>query len=201
MNMWDNRYSEPGFAYGVEPNEFLAAHADTLPAGRVLCLAEGEGRNAVFLAKRGLAAHAMDLSAVGLNKAAELAAREGVTITTEVADLGNVTLRPDYWNSIVSIFAHMPAAARRHLHAEVVRALAPGGVFVLEAFTSRQLDIGGVGGPGRHQLDFFMSLAALEDELKGLDLLHAAEIDREINEGKFHRGRCAVVQVVARKRA
>jgi SAM-dependent methyltransferase len=201
MNIWDDRYREPGFAYGVDANDFLAAHAAQIPSGRVLCLAEGEGRNAVFLAKRGFDVHAVDLSRVGLEKASECVTREGVHITTEVADLGSLSLEPSYWHGIVSIFAHMPAKARKALNSQVVQALRPGGIFMLEAFTSRQLAIGGVGGPSGQQLDFFMSLEELRKELAGLSLLHAQELDREVNEGRFHQGRSAVVQLIAQKGA
>ncbi len=201
MNPWDEKYRTPEYRYGTEPNEFLVAHVDLLPAGRVLSLAEGEGRNAVFLTRRGFAVHAMDLSPVGLAKATALAAREGSSITTEVADLGKATLAPGAWNGIVSIFAHMPAESRRALHAQVVQALAPGGVLLLEAYTARQLDLDSVGGPSAQQRDWFMSLPELREELENLELLHAEELERDVYEGQFHRGRGAVVQVVARKGA
>ncbi|MBA3832849.1 MAG: class I SAM-dependent methyltransferase [Chthoniobacterales bacterium] len=197
--MWDERYREPDYVYGRKPNDFLAAHASELPKGRVLCLAEGEGRNAVFLAKLGFDVHAIDFSEVGLAKATSLAAQEGVSVATEVADLGNVAFQAGHWNGIVSIFAHIPSASRRALHAQVVEALAPEGVFMLEAYTVRQLKTEGVGGPPEDQSDSFMSLAALREELRGLDFLHGVEIEREVNEGKFHRGQGAVVQVIARK--
>ncbi len=100
---------------------------------------KAKGRNAVFLAKLGFEVHAIDFSEVGLTKATSLAAQEGVSITTEVADLGSVVLQPGHWNGIVSIFAHIPAASRRALHAQVVQALASEGLFMLEAYTLRQL--------------------------------------------------------------
>lgn len=201
MSFWDERYGQEGFAYGTDPNEFLVAQVRRIPHGRVLCLAEGEGRNAVFLAKLGYEVHAVDLSRVGLQKAQALAARHGVSITTEVADLGVLELRHGYWQGIVSIFAHMPPAARKALHARVVGALSPGGAFVLEAYTPRQREIGGIGGPSEQQADLFMSLASLQTELAGLEFEHAQELDRDVNEGRFHRGRGAVVQVVGRKAA
>ena len=199
--MWDQRYGEPGYAYGTSPNDFLAANVTAFPPGRLLCLAEGEGRNAVFLAGQGFDVHAIDQSTVGMAKAAQLAQQMGVQLRTQVADLAQTALQPSHWQGIVSIFAHVPPALRRALHAQVVDALAPGGVFLLEAYTVRQLDTDGVGGPGPQQRDFFMSLEQLEDELRGLELLHGLELEREVNEGRFHRGRGAVVQVIARKPA
>jgi SAM-dependent methyltransferase len=199
MNFWDQRYGEPGFAYGTAPNAFLVEQTARVPAGRVLCLAEGEGRNAVFLATRGYHVHAIDQSPVGLRKATELARNAGVKIATQVGDLGEIKLEAGEWNGIVSIFAHMPAVLRKSLHAKVVAALAPGGVFVLEAYTRRQLEIGGIGGPNEQQLDYFMSIASLREELSGLEFVHAEETFRDIDEGRFHRGRGAVVHVIAAK--
>jgi SAM-dependent methyltransferase len=201
MSFWDDRYSSADFAYGTEPNDFLVTQAHRLAHGRMLSLAEGEGRNAVFLAKRGLQVHALDQSAVGLRKACHLAERERVFLSTEIVDLGAVELEDSAWDGIVSIFAHMPVDARRHLHAQVVRALKPDGVLVLEAYTPRQLQIDGIGGPGPHQQDLFMSLNVLREELFGLEFLVAHEIERDIEEGRYHSGRSAVVQVVARKPA
>ncbi len=197
MAFWDARYSEPGFAYGDEPNDFLRSVADRLPAGgRVLCIAEGEGRNAVFLAQHGLVAHAMDQSAVGLEKALRLASERGVTITTEVADLESFDLGDSTWDGIVAIWCHLPSALRAHVHAGVVRALRPGGVFVLESYGPGQLAFD-TGGP--KDLDMLPSLETLKSELAGLDFEHALEIERAIDEGKYHRGPSATVQVLARK--
>lgn len=133
--LWNERYAEPFASYGTEPNDFLREVADRIPAGPVLCLAEGEGRNAVFLAGRGHSVTAVDLSDVGLRNARELAARHGVTIETVVADLATYDFGSARWAGIVSIWAHVPAAVRAGLHAACAWALRPGGVFVLEAYT------------------------------------------------------------------
>lgn len=194
--MWDQRYGEPGFAYGTEPNDFLRSVAERIPPGPVLCLAEGEGRNATFLAGSGHEVTAVDLSAVGMRKAAELARSRGVSIHTVVADLAHFPIAPGAWSGIVSISAHVPPDTRRALHASVVRGLAPGGVLVLEAYTPAQVGRG-TGGPPVAELT--MTLAALRDELAGLTFLHAVEIEREVVEGRFHTGMAAVVQVLARK--
>ena len=129
---WDERYAEPDFAYGDAPNDFLRAHGSTL-RGPVLCLAEGQGRNAVFLATLGLEVTAVDQSAVGLACAEQLAARNCVAIQTAVADLGGYDLGEERWGAIVSIFAHVPAAVRKALHGRIASALKPGGLFLLEA--------------------------------------------------------------------
>ena len=196
--MWDQRYSEPGFAYGTEPNDFLRENAERhLPAGgAVLSLAEGEGRNAVFLAKRGFRVTGVDGSAVGLEKARKLAAEHGVELQTVVADLADFDLGVDRWDGIVSIWCHTPSALRTRLHRAVVAALKPGGVLLLEAYTPKQLG-NKTGGPP--VTDMLMTASALREELAGLDLLVADEKEREVHEGKHHDGLSAVVQVVARK--
>jgi SAM-dependent methyltransferase len=196
--MWDQRYGEPGYAYGTAPNDFLAAHAARyLPAaGDVLCLAEGEGRNAVFLAQLGFRVTGVDGSAVGLEKARHLAAKNGVEIQTVVADLGGFDLGVGRWDGVVSIWCHTPPALRARLHRAVVAALKPGGAFILEAYTPRQV-LYGTGGPPT--ADLLMSLSGVRQELAGLDLIVARETLREIHEGKYHNGTSAVLQIVARK--
>lgn len=198
--MWDQRYNEEGFAYGTAPNDFLKSEYSRIPkGGRVLCLAEGEGRNAVFLAKQGYSVTAIDQSEVGLQKAKKLAAEQGVEISTQVADLADYDFGCEVWDGIVSISAHVPALLRKQLHAQVVRALKSNGVFILEAYTQRHLEMDGVGGPPASQKEFFMSLDKLVVELEGLEFIIGAEVERNISEGKYHQGESAVVQVVACK--
>lgn len=201
MNRWDERYSAEDYAYGPEPNDFLAAHAHKLPAGRILCLAEGEGRNAVFLASLGYQVTAVDQSAVGMRKARKLAEQKGVTIDTIVADLAEFAIARNTWDGIVSISAHVSGSIRKGLHHRVVAGLKPGGVFLLEAYTPRQLETAGKGGPGPDQRERFMTLAELHQELDGLDFEIARETEREVNEGTYHSGPGAVVQIIARKPA
>lgn len=195
--LWNERYTEPFTSYGTEPNDYLREVAERIPAGPVLCLAEGEGRNAVYLAGRGHSVTAVDLSEVGLANARKLAARQGVTIDTVVADLTTYNFGDTRWSGIISIGAHMPSAARPALHAACVRALRPGGVFVLEAYTPRHLDRPGIGGPP--DADALPTPAELRRDLPGLRLEHCREVDREITEGKFHHGPSTTVQVLASK--
>lgn len=197
MDFWDTRYSEQGFVYGTEPNEFLVSAAKHIPKGRVLCLAEGEGRNAVYLASLGYDVTGVDASPVGMKKAAELAKSRGVSIKTVVADLAEYVIEPDRWDGIVSIFCHVPPELRVRVHRAAVAGLRPGGAFVLEAYTPRQLELK-TGGP--QTLELMMTLDVLKEELRGLELVEAREIERVINEGHFHRGPGAVVQVAGIRR-
>ncbi|MFO7953645.1 SAM-dependent methyltransferase [Thioalkalivibrio sp.] len=194
--MWDERYTSDEYVYGTEPNEFLRAAVANVRRGRALCLGEGEGRNAVFLAQQGFEVLAVDSSAVGLQKAGRLATDRGVHIETLVADLADYTIEPDAWDLIVSIFCHVPPAIRRRLHAEVVTGLRPGGVFILEAYTPAQLEWG-TGGPPTAEL--MMTRDALVEELDGLEFEEAVERERDVIEGQFHTGRGAVVQILAHK--
>lgn len=194
--MWDERYSEPGFAYGTEPNDFLRQMQERIPSGRVLCLGEGEGRNAVYLAQQGYAVTAVDASSVGLNKARDLARERGVSIETAHSDLAHVDIEPGYWSGIVSVWCHVPKLLRERLHRQVVSGLVPGGVLILEAYTPAQLQWG-TGGPPTAEL--MMQLSDLREELAGLTFEHALELERDVHEGRYHNGHSAVVQIVAIK--
>jgi SAM-dependent methyltransferase len=194
---WNQRYAKPGYTYGTEPNRFLVSVAQRIPNGSVLSLGEGEGRNAVHLAGLGYDVTAVDISEVGLEKARRLATEHDVTVSTVVADLATHQIEPRTWNGIVSIFCHLPATLRQRVHAAVVAGLRPGGVFVLEAYTPRQLDFG-TGGPPTREL--LVSLDELRRDLGALDLAIAQETEREVVEGRCHQGRSAVVQLVGIKR-
>ena len=196
VNMWDERYSMPGYAYGTDPNAYLAAAASQIPPGRVLSLGDGEGRNGVFLAQQGYEVTSVDGSAVGVRKARQLAADRGVAIEAIHAGLEAFEIEPKTWSGIVSIFCHLPPDLRARVNQQVVEGLVPGGVFILEAYTPRQLEYG-TGGPPIEEL--LVPLQALSVELAGLELLVAQELEREVVEGRLHTGRAHVVHVVGRK--
>jgi len=194
--MWNERYAADGFAYGTEPNAFLAEHAKLL-VGPVLSLAEGEGRNGVFLASLGLDVLGVDGSEVGLAKARSLAAARGVSMRTEVADLATYEPPEQAFGAVVSISAHLPSVARKRLHGLAERALRPGGIVLLEAYTRAQL-ARTTGGP--KDPDMLMSRADLLAEFANCEPMLAREIEREVVEGRFHTGLASVVQFLARKR-
>jgi len=196
--MWDERYSAKEYAYGTEPNTFLTANFQHLPKGRVLSLAEGEGRNAVFLAQQGYAVTAVDGSQVGLDKAQVLAEARGVKIERVCADLAVFELGVSTWHGIVSIFCPLPPAIRQALYRKVLAALKPGGVFLLEAYTPAQLQHGTGGGKS---VELMQTAATLRAELPGLDFVHLVELERDVVEGVFHTGLGAVVQAIGVKPA
>lgn len=198
MTDWDARYAEEGWAFGTEPNDFLREQAHHLaPGGRVLCLAEGEGRNAVWLAQQGFDVTGVDLASHGLDKAQRLAAERGVHLTTVVADLASFEFGSAAWDGIVSIFAHVPPEVRQRVHAQVLTALKPGGILLLEAYRPQQLEHGTGGPPDEARM---LDLERLRPELGTLDWLLAREVERDVIEGRYHTGRASTVQLVARRR-
>ena len=197
--MWDERYQQDIPTYGDAANDFLVERIGYLRPGTCLCLAEGQGRNAVWIAEQGFSVTAMDQSSVGMAKAGALASARGVPLTTAVGDLSDFDLGADEWDNIVSIFGHLPGPLRRDVHRRVVEALRPGGIFLIEAFTPDQLATEGTGGPA--DPDMLLTIDKLTAELAGLEVLLAREIVRPVNEGDYHKGDCAVVQFIARKGA
>ena len=194
--MWDERYSTEEYAYGTNPNRFLEDNFRQIPLGKVLSLAEGEGRNAVFLAKQGYSVTAVDGSSVGLKKARKLAEENGVTIEFIHADLSDYDLGENKWDGIVSIFCPLPSALRKQLYKKVEAGLKRDGVFLLEAYTPDQLKHGTGGGSSA---DTMQTKASLSLELAGLRFKHLVELEREVIEGTYHTGLGAVVQAIAIK--
>ncbi len=193
---WNQRYSIPDYVYGTEPNDFLAAQAHLIPKGRVLEIGAGEGRNSVYLAQQGYQVTAVDQSSVGLEKARKLATEKGVEIETIEASLAEFEIEPNQWQGIVAIFLHLPVSLRTRVLSKCVRGLVRNGIFILEAFTPSQLKYD-TGGP-KDPLELY-TLYDLRNDLKGLNIEHGEELERDVNEGKRHSGRAAVVQVVGRK--
>ena len=194
--MWNERYSSESYAYGTKANDFLVSMIDRLPTGKILCLAEGEGRNAVWLAEQGNDVTAVDASDVGLQKANRLADARGVKITTVHADLAHYDIGKQQWDAIISIFCHLPAVLRQDLHRRCIAGLRDDGMILLEAYTPLQLEYK-TGGPPVAEM--MMDAASVRSELDGLEFLHLQECVRDIHEGEFHNGTGAVVQLLARQ--
>ncbi|RUO58992.1 SAM-dependent methyltransferase [Pseudidiomarina insulisalsae] len=199
-NQWDERYNTDDYIYGTAPNDFLLEHAADLlnehEQTHALCVADGEGRNSVYLAELGANVCAMDISQVGLDKAQQLAKARGVIIQTEQADLTEAQLAAEHYDGIVAIFCHLPPAGRAHLYEQIAASLKPGGFFLLEAYTAAQLKYA-TGGPPSAEL--MLSQAELERAFKGFEIQLSQELERPIHEGERHNGVGAVVQFIARK--
>lgn len=194
--MWDERYAAEEYIYGTEPNDFLKTHFQHLPKGKILCLADGEGRNSVFLAEQGYDVTAVDSSTMGIKKAQKLAKQRGVEIETHIEDLAKFDLGNNQWEGIVSIFCHLPPALRQHVHAQIPHALKPKGVFLLESYRPEQLAYK-TGGPQIAEMT--ISLDNLTNEIQGLNCLMGQEIERNVTEGSLHTGLAAVTQFIAQK--
>ena len=194
--MWDERYSAAEYAYGTTPNKFLEENVNCIPKGKILSLAEGEGRNAIFLAKQGYSVTAVDASLVGLNKARRLAEENEVVVEFIHADLAAYDLGENKWDGIVSIFCPLPSSLRKDLYKKVIVGLKRNGVFLLEAYTPDQLKHGTGGG---NSVDLMQSEESLSLELAGLKFKHLIELERNVIEGLYHTGIGAVVQAIASK--
>lgn len=195
-DFWNLRYSENGYAYGTEANDFLKTQ--TFPkGGKILCLAEGEGRNAVYLAEQGYDVTSIDMAFEGIEKTHDLAQMKNVSVNTICADLAEYEIEAEHWDGIVIIFGHFPVLVRKCVHGSLYKALKKGGKLVMEAYSKKQLKFK-TGGPMDENL-----LYSVEDLRKDLDQFEDLEInlvEREIHEGKYHNGRSSVLQVVALKK-
>ena len=187
--IWDERYNQETFLFGTEPNDFLREEAQRIPG-----LGDGEGRNGVWLAEQGYAVTAVHLSRVGLAKTQKLAARRGVEIETIFADLADFPIEPDTWCGIVSIFCHTPEQIRVPLHRRVVDGLSAGGIFILEGYHPDQIEKE-TGGPS--DPDLLITATTIEKELRGLEIILAHDIEREVIEAASHTGQAAVTLLLA----
>ncbi len=193
---WNKRYVGEDYLYGTEPNSFLVEQYTQL-RGPVLSLSEGEGRNAVFLASQGIEVVCVDISAVALEKAQELARSRGVEIKTIVADLESFEPEEGRFRSVVSISAHLPSKVRNRLYPLVERSLQPTGIIFLDGYSENQLTRD-TGGP--KDVDMLLTVDKLRREFPNCEPLVLREIERELREGEGHTGVASVVQFIGRKK-
>lgn len=193
---WNSRYNDDVYAYGKEANDFLINQSFEANS-RILCLAEGEGRNAVYLATQGHAVSMIDYAEEGLRKAQQLAAEKGVQIETLCQDLTQTQLQANAWDAIVVIFGHLPVSVRTALHSQFYQALKPGGKLIMELYSKDQLQYK-TGGP--QDVNLLYSVDELTHDLSEFESLHVMQMERFISEGTYHNGLSSVVQVVAQKK-
>jgi SAM-dependent methyltransferase len=198
-DFWNDRYKREDYVYGSAPNDFLHEHASLFPAGsRIVSLAEGEGRNAVFLARQGHLVRGLDFSEEGQRKALRLAEAHGVQIEYELADLCRYDLGEAAWDGVVSVFCHLSEDDRPGLFRALKRALRPGGIFLLESYNKEQLPLG-TGGP--KDAAYLLSKIELEQTFQDFEILLCQDLLRMIEEGDHHSGTGSVTQFIARKPA
>lgn len=195
---WDTRFAVPEYVFGTEPNAFLFSQRHLLQPGmRALALADGEGRNGVWLAQQGLDVLSVDASRVGLEKARKLAAARGVRIKTELADLGNWEWGRDGFDVVVAIFIQFAGPVIRDaMFAGMQRALKPGGLLILQGYRPAQLGYGTGGPPLTENL---YTAEMLRTALADMEILLLREHDSIIREGHGHDGMSALIDLVARK--
>jgi cyclopropane fatty-acyl-phospholipid synthase-like methyltransferase len=196
--MWNERFSQPELVYGDAPNAFLEEQASRLQPGmKVFAPADGYGRNGIWLAKRGLHVHTVDLSPVGVERAREAAAAAGVNMTIEAADLSTWNWPVAEFDAVISIFFHMPSVVRAKIHPAMLRAAKPGGIVILKAFTPTQLSYTS-GGP--RDVDLLYTAEILRKDFDGAEILQLEEKEVQLTEGRLHSGPAAVVLAVFRRK-
>jgi len=196
---WNRRFEGEEFLFGTEPNVWLREHVGIWPAGgRILCVADGEGRNSVWLARQGYVVDAFDIADVGVAKAHRLAALSGVTINVTVADCDAYAWQESSCDGVAAIFVQFAdPAMRQRLFGRMAASLKPGGSLILQGYTPRQLEYG-TGGPPF--LSHLYTADMLRAAFSGLEILELSEYEADISEGSGHKGRSALIGMVARRR-
>jgi len=196
--MWNERYAGEDYHFGTEPADFVKRHAHYLPAGAsVLSVADGEGRNSVWLAGQGFRVTAMDGAEAGVEKARRLAEAQGVRVDFHVADIAEWDWGAAQYDAVLAVFIQFaPPPLRDRIFAGMVRALKPGGLLMLHGYAPRQVEYA-TGGPGIAAHMYTTDL--LRERFKGLEFLELSDYDAEIHEGRGHSGRSALVDCIARK--
>jgi cyclopropane fatty-acyl-phospholipid synthase-like methyltransferase len=200
VSVWNERYAGEDYHFGTEPNEFLVSQKDLLKPGMsCLAVADGEGRNGVWLAQQGLDVQSVDSSSVAQDKAEKLAQQRGVTMKFEQVDLAQWDWGTNRFDLVVAIFIQFaPPGLREQMFAYIKCCLKPGGMLLLQGYTPRQLEYR-TGGPS--QAENLYTEALLSKEFADMEILHLREHDDVIREGSGHRGMSALIDLVVRKAA
>ncbi len=201
--MWNERYAQPGFLFGTEPARFLVEHANYLKAGqKALAVADGEGRNSIYLAKKGLEVTAFDSSNIALEKAKKLAADHNVEVNYQLSGVEDWDWQnPEPENAydlVVAIFIQFAGPQFRDvIFANMKKAIKPGGVLLLHGYTPKQITYG-TGGPPF--VENMYTEEILQDGFADMEILELKAYERQVDEGRGHSGMSALIDLVARKR-
>lgn len=203
-DFWNNRYKEKEFAYGTSPNVFFKNTINKLNLdGTLLLPAEGEGRNAVYAAKKGLNVLAFDISEEGRNKAVELARSEDVKIEYKVGELNQLDLKKNSFDALALIYAHFAANEKEQLHKDLAELIKPNGYLILEGFSVNNLELREknpkVGGPANR--DMLYSKQEIKDTFNNFEIIELEEAQIELKEGNFHNGIARVIRFIGKKMA
>jgi SAM-dependent methyltransferase len=197
-SFWDARYATDDYIFGTAPNRFLESQiAHIQPGMEALSIADGEGRNGVWLAEQGAQVHAVDVSPVALEKARKLAALRGVALDFEQVDILDWAWPEAAYDLVAAIFIQFaPPPERDHVIAGIRRCLKPGGLLILQGYTPKQIEFGTGGPPNAANM---YTAGLLRDWFGDWDILHLAEHESVISEGSHHHGMSALIDLVARK--
>lgn len=193
---WDDRYSSGNYIYGTQPNRFFKNQLDELKPGRLLLPAEGEGRNAIYAARKGWRVDAFDISEKGRKKALELAKRNHVTINYTISKYENFEIDVQSYDAIALVYAHLHKSNRRDIHRKLVEGLKPGGHLILEAFSKEQL---GNDSGGPQDLDMLYDLDELRIDFEEFQIIYADSKEIELQEGLHHEGTANAIRILAIK--
>ena len=193
---WDGRYGVDEYVYGKEPNLFLKQNVNAIPKGNVLCVADGEGRNGVWLAKQGYSVTSIDYSRNAIEKISSLAKGNNVSIKTICADLLNYDFGNNKYDGIISIFSHFKIYDTNELHHKYFSTLKPNGVFLMEVFAKEQLPLK-TGGP--KDISLLYDTQEIQDSfpIGKIELLKKDVV--YLHEGDMHDGKAVVVRAIIRK--
>lgn len=196
---WTERYATEEFIFGRAPSQFVVRTAPLLaPGSEILCIADGEGRNSVHLASLGHRVTANDFAANAVEKAKALAAQAGVAVMFSVVDLETFAWPEAAFDAVYGVFFQFaPPPFRDQIFAGLKRAVRPGGLVLVHGYTPKQLEYG-TGGPPC--LDQLYTVDVLRDRFGDLDLIELRDYDMDLDEGSRHKGRSALVDLVARRR-
>lgn len=202
LERWNDRYRQDEYAFGLEPNNYLKEQLQKLRVGSILFPAEGEGRNAVFAAQLGWTVSAFDISSEGKNKAIKLAENNAVTIDYQVGELPDLNYQSEQFTAVALIYAHFPADIKSRYHKLLDKYLRKGGVVIVEAFSKKHLDYvsdnPGVGGP--KDMASLFSIDEIKSDFENYEIIELEEMEIELNEGLYHRGKGSVVRFTGRKK-
>ena len=197
--MWNERFAQPGYLFGTEPAQFLRDHGQYLTPGlRVLAVADGEGRNSVFLANQGLNVTALDGSSVAVDKARALADERGAKVDFNIADIMEWDWQSEAYDLVVAIFIQFSAPQEREkVFAGLKKTLKKGGILMLHGYTVEQLEHGTGGPPCAENL---YTTELLKEAFSDMEILHLNAYERDVDEGRAHSGRSSLIDLIARKK-
>lgn len=196
--MWNKRYAQPGFLFGTEPARFLIEHTSYLKGGEnALAIADGEGRNSIFLAKNGLNVTAFDSSEVALEKARKLAAGQKAKVNYQLSGVEDWEWGKNACDLVVAIFIQFAGPEfRDRIFTDLKKTLKPGGVLLLHGYTPKQITYG-TGGPPF--VENMYTTKILQTAFADMEILELRAYERQVDEGPGHSGMSALIDLVARK--